>query len=66
MTDDPITIEKVSCRLDTPKAILVLIDEREVWVPKSVIHDDSEVYTKNTEGDLIIERWWAEKEGIEP
>jgi hypothetical protein len=33
------------------------------WVPKSVIHDDSEVYASDTTGDLVVYAWWAEAEG---
>jgi hypothetical protein len=37
----------------------------EVWVPKSVIHDDSEVYDalNNARGKLVVESWFARKEG---
>ncbi len=37
------------------------------WVPKSVIHSDSEVYEKPEDGDgagkLVIFKWFAEQEG---
>jgi len=65
MTDDTVTIEKVTVKQETAKAILVAIGADQFWVPKSVIHDDSEVYAAATDGDLVIARWWAEKEGIE-
>ena len=62
---------------ETAKAILVLrkgalldaVDAMdtdgptEVWVPKSVIHDDSEVFAADDEGTLIVFEWWAEKQG---
>jgi hypothetical protein len=32
------------------------------WVPKSVLHDDSEVYQKGDEGTLIVLEWFALKE----
>jgi hypothetical protein len=50
----------------TEKALLVLLDgEEEAWVPKSVIHDDSEVYSeKANEGDLIVAGWWAKNNGF--
>lgn len=37
-----------------------------VWIPKSVIDDDSEVYDedKNSEGEVVVATWWAEKEGL--
>lgn len=50
------------------KALRVYIEKlgADTWVPKSVIHDDSEVYDGGDgEGDLVVETWWAEKEGWE-
>jgi len=38
-------------------------DETPFWVPKSVLHDDSEVWKKGDEGDLVVKHWWAEKNG---
>ncbi len=36
------------------------------WIPKSVIHDDSEVYDESTEtGELVVFNWFAEKEGLD-
>lgn len=35
--------------------------DEETWVPKSVIHDDSEVWQTKQEGDLIVHAWWARK-----
>lgn len=54
----------------TAKALKVRIPEgkrvREVWVPRSVIDDASEVFDadENAVGTLIVEDWWAEKEGL--
>ena len=31
------------------------------WVPKSVLHSDSEVTEQDAEGELVVKRWWAEK-----
>ncbi len=31
------------------------------WCPKSVIHDDSEVYKRDTDGKLIVKKWFAVK-----
>jgi hypothetical protein len=64
--DDVETIEGVKAKRESAKALLVkLADGREVWVPKSVIHDDSEVWKENTSGKLVVHRWFAEKEGLE-
>lgn len=49
----------------TDAALLVQDEEgEEMWVPKSVIHDDSEVFKADQQGDLIVKVWWAEKEGL--
>lgn len=51
---------------ESDKALLVLIpdiDTEPVWVPKSVIHDDSEVYCEGTSGVLAVKTWWAEEQG---
>ena len=53
---------KVLCVTD--KALLVKLEDhgdKEVWVPKSQIHADSEVYAADTDGILIITRWMANK-----
>ena len=50
------------------KAILVYIEKlgADVWIPRSAIHEDSEVYGGGDgEGDLVVKTWWAEKEGWE-
>jgi hypothetical protein len=40
-----------------------------MWIPKSVIDDDSDVYDNTSgadgPGDLIVAGWWAEKQGLE-
>lgn len=48
----------------TEKALLFEPDgETSFWVPRSVVHDDSEVYEEEHEGELLVKHWWAEKEG---
>lgn len=63
--DAPLSLGEAVCVAETDKAIKVrLADEEELWVPKSCVHDDSEVYSmKNAEGDLIVKTWWGEKNG---
>jgi len=36
------------------------------WIPRSVIHDDSEVYDDdaNKEGEVVVKQWWANQEGL--
>lgn len=36
----------------------------EVWIPKSQIHEDSEVTESGDEGNLVITRWLAEQMGV--
>jgi hypothetical protein len=50
---------------ETDKALLVVVEEMEVWVPKSIIDDESECYSmKSGPGVLIVPEWWATKEGL--
>lgn len=39
--------------------------ERDMWIPQSVIGEDAECYEPGTSGDLVIEAWFARKEGLE-
>jgi hypothetical protein len=51
-------------KLGTAKAILVIIpdlDDAEVWIPKSVVHDDSEVYDSGHTGELVLPQWFVDK-----
>jgi len=51
----------------TDRALLIRIVTRDepIWVPKSQIHDDSEVYAEGHEGDVYVTSWWAAKEGLD-
>jgi len=51
---------------ETDFALLVSLDAddgREYWVPKSQIHDDSEVFKEGQVGDIIVSSWYAEQKG---
>lgn len=57
--------------LETEKALKVRINTTktkvvEMWIPKSFIHDDSEVYdaVDNRQGKLVLEGWAAKKLGL--
>lgn len=58
-------IDNAKCVKDTGKAILVEADDLDepTWIPQSCITEDSEVYTYDTEGTLIVHEWFAEKRG---
>ena len=60
-----VTISDVTVKRETKEAILIEVDEEEYWIPKSQIHDDSEVYRDGDEGDIIISEWIASKKRIE-
>lgn len=54
--------DAVSCNEDTDKALLCSKKgEKDFWVPKSMVHVNSEVYKVGTDGRLIMKGWWAEK-----
>ncbi len=66
-SEDEVFQVEAACRKETERAILVEVYgnvTNQMWVPKSVIHDDSEVYKAGTDGQLIVKLWWAEKEGL--
>lgn len=58
-------VKNARCVHDSGKALLIEApDFKEAkWIPQSVIHDDSEVYQDGDEGTLVVEDWFAEKEG---
>lgn len=65
MADNGVSIGDARVVRETDRALLVDLDSGErKWIPKSVVHDDSEVYELETEGDLVVLEWWAEKERL--
>jgi hypothetical protein len=53
------------CVRESDKAIQVFIGDigESVWIPKSQVHDDSEVWKLDQEGDLVVSDWFARKQG---
>lgn len=47
---------------ESPKALLVIIDDVEHWIPKSQIDEDSEVWNDKTGGGTLIVTEWLAKE----
>lgn len=64
MRSDEVEFTEVLARRETDKALLVEIDGKSYWVPKSMISEDSEVYAPDDEGTLIVREWWAKQEGL--
>lgn len=64
--DNAASFEDVAVLRETEDAVLVLIDNEEVWIPKKVIRDESEVWsmTNAGPGTLVVEEWFAEKKGL--
>lgn len=62
--DEPHAMGEVKVIAETAKAILCAPTKGgQFWVPKSVVHDDSEAYKKDDAGKLVVKYWWAEKNG---
>lgn len=64
---EPVRINDVHSIGETTAAVQCVIPGRDVpvWIPKSQIDDDSEVYADEQHGTLIVTAWLAEREGLE-
>jgi hypothetical protein len=51
---------------ETPLAVEVFLAEQTtpIWIPKTQISDDSEVWKEGDSGTLIISEWIAAQKGI--
>lgn len=55
-----VSFPNVTVVKESPKALLVIIDDAEHWIPKSQIDEDSEVWNEKTSGGtLVISEWIA-------
>ena len=55
----------MTCIAETEAAILVQIDDEEVWIPRSQLHpEDNEVREVGDVGELVITEWIAEEKGL--
>ncbi len=60
-SEDVAYFDDVKVTKETQLSILCVLDSgTEVWIPKSQIHDDSEVIRLGDEGRLAIPTWLAE------
>ena len=48
---------------ETAKAVFYEHEGKQVWVPKAVIHGDSEISGHGDRGVLLVKQWWAGKNG---
>lgn len=56
------------CKVLEERALALCVEvpdllDSPVWIPKSAIHDDSECYKADTDGDLVVFEWFAESRG---
>lgn len=71
--DEPFRLGRGRVDRSSEKALRVMLEPssllgaKAVWVPKSVIHSESEIYDAltNARGELVVKRWFARKEGWE-
>lgn len=61
---DTVEIEDVRCVFETSEALKIEVDEKEVWIPKSVVDKDSEVQEEGDEGTLVIPENFAVEKGL--
>lgn len=62
--DETESFDNVEAKHETELALLCLIGGDPHWVPKSQIHEDSDVNEKGDEGTLVVKAWWAKKAGL--
>lgn len=63
--NEPISVGYAEVIREAPsgKALLVLLDGEEIWIPKWAIHDDSEVWKDGQDGELIVKYRFADVMG---
>lgn len=62
--DKNVFIKNVECIRDTPRAILVVVNGEEHWIPQTQVHADSEVYSRGDTGKLVMSKWIAAQRGL--
>ena len=52
----------------TGMAVLITVDKRDIWLPRSQVHDENttpaDEIEEGEEGPVLVTTWWAEKEGF--
>jgi hypothetical protein len=62
--DAVIRVDVDEVKGETPKAILVLVEGEEFWVPKSVIIvDESDTMGEGDRGTLVVQGWFGREKG---
>lgn len=60
-----VLLEDVECIRETDAALLCVIDGAEHWLPRSQLHDQSEIQREGDSGSITITAWLAETKGLE-
>ena len=64
MARETVSFDEVVAIKETDASLLCVIEGKKVWIPKSQIDDDSEVYKDGHEGTLVISEWIATERGL--
>lgn len=59
----PLQVDRI--KIVTKAAILVVIDGREVWIPKSQVHEGNEIDPTDEPTEIHVAPWFIKKEGLE-
>jgi hypothetical protein len=60
-----VSLPDVTCISHTDLAIQCLVQDRELWIPRSALDlQESEVVQTGHHGTLVVHAWFAEKEGL--
>ena len=62
---DYIHLDFDEIKAETDKALLVVIDDEEYWIPLSQIADSDDYSKGDCGGTISVSEWWAKKEGLE-
>lgn len=65
MSKEYVEVDYDQCTMTTEKAVLVRIDDDDVWLPDSVINHEERVPSIADGGGCVeVEVWFATKEGL--
>jgi len=64
MDRNSVEFSDVKAIAETEVALLCEVDGEEVWLPKSQVQDESEVWQKGDEGTLVVSEWIAKQKGL--
>lgn len=66
MKSDDWGIRYERCKAEASTKLAILVDipdlEKKVWVPKHVLHEESEIRQSGDMGELVVKTWFAEWE----